>query len=145
MMKNTYPKRFSRVDEVAQWIRRLAIGTDLSLIPRTHVLEGENWLPKVVLTFTYMSWHTSTYIHTSKRIHIKRSGFTSRPSRVHLKKCTKRKCWRRQEKSDGRHSASYYGSRQVMECHIHSVLTGCELRILHPTKVSALLSILFLW
>ena len=42
VMKNTYPKRFSRVDEAAQWIRRLATGTDLSLIPRTQMLEGEN-------------------------------------------------------------------------------------------------------
>lgn len=87
-MKTIYPKRFSRADEVAQWIRRLAIGTDLSLIPRTHVLEGENWLLKVVLTSTYMSWHMTAYIHTSKYVHIERSGFASRPSRVHLKKRT---------------------------------------------------------
>lgn len=47
---------------------------DLSSIPRTHMLEGEDQLQKVVLTSTRASWHahmgtqicplTSTCVHT---------------------------------------------------------------------------------
>lgn len=66
-MKNIYPKKFSRAGEMAQWLERLAIETDdLNLIPRTHMMEGEKRLPKVVLTSMCMSWHMSTCVHTNK-------------------------------------------------------------------------------
>lgn len=52
---------------MAQWLERLAIETDdLNLIPRTHMMEGEKRLPKVVLTSMCMSWHMSTCVHTNK-------------------------------------------------------------------------------
>lgn len=38
-----------RASEMAQRVKMFALKPDLSLIPEAHMVEGENWLPQVVL------------------------------------------------------------------------------------------------
>lgn len=56
----------SSKDEMAHWAEGAALSDDLSLIPKTHMMEGDNWLPKVVFISTHMHYgiYVHTYVHT---------------------------------------------------------------------------------